>query len=64
LEQQRKKKDDERLRFDLEHRDSYRKLNSIKVKWNTGMTYNNQLLELLFKIYGPIKEITIHQKKP
>lgn len=40
MEYERKKREEDKLKFELEHKDSYRKLNSVKVKWDSGSTYN------------------------
>jgi len=37
------------LQFDLEHKDAYKKLNSIKIKWSSDKMFNKSLLNIIFK---------------
>lgn len=51
------------MKFDLTHKDSYKKLNSIKVKWPKETIFTESMLKLLFKPYGPIKEVKLKPGK-
>lgn len=55
---------DRQMKFDLEHKESYRKLNSVKVRWGSGSTFTRELLQIIFKPFGPIKEIVVMERKP
>jgi DnaJ homolog subfamily C member 17 len=51
------------MKFDFAHRDQYKKLNSIKVKWPKETVFSESMLKLLFRPYGPIKEVRIKKDK-
>ena len=47
----------------MQNKDLYKKLNSIKIKWPKDSFFTKELLDMIFKKYGPIKEITINEEE-
>lgn len=53
-EKQKQDKEQAKIKFNLQHSDEYKRLNSVKVKWREGNSFNKSLLRLVFTPCGPI----------
>ncbi|KAL4474509.1 hypothetical protein ABPG72_016187 [Tetrahymena utriculariae] len=64
-EKQRQQQKEEKIRQELSNQEFHSKINSIRVKWSKKdkVQYNQKILNMQFRQYGPIKHITILDSK-